>query len=369
MKIKYLWLVLLGMTALFFAASCKSAPPPSAQEAAPTAAEPLDPDTLPPDQGALNALNDAAARAAAARKLVNDFEGPSFFPEDWKAADSLYAQAEQQKKTSTLRDTKESTARYNKAADAFEAMTGKTLAAAYEYGERELTAVRNAAVKAGAEELVPDYLLEADNVVLDAKQKYDSKDYYGAKDSALKAYSMYAAGNTGLEAYNVRMEIAGREFEQYDPVNVEIADETMYSAADDYVAGHYGPAKDKADEALLRYNLALKTAWEAYAAEKGANAATERQNALDLKANVAVRQDFNSAQAIYTQANTAFQAKKFDEAGKLYAECGPMFEKAAGAAREKRRIAEEDLRLANQKMEESDKAAKDAEIILEGGAE
>jgi hypothetical protein len=95
-------------------------------------------------------------------------------------------------------------------------------------------------------------------------------------------------------------------------------------------------------------------------------AATERQIALDAKANVAVRQDFNSAQALYAQANTAFQAERFDEAVSLYNQSRPMFDAAAREALEKQLIAEEALRIANQRMTESDQTAREAEIILEG---
>ena len=364
MKSKYVRWVLLSLLicllVMFTGVSCKSTPPVE---------EPASADSAAPDQAAIDALNAAAARAAAARKLVNDFDGPTLFPSDWQAAESLYSQAEQQKKTSTTEEIKESTARYNKAADAFDAMRDKTLAGYYENKQNELIRARSAAVSAGAYEYVPEYLLEVDNLVAEAEKKYQAKDYYGANDDAKKALSMYEAGAAGLEAYRVREVIADRDFEKYDRNNVSYADDALMSAADDYVAGDFAAAKDKADEALLRYNLALKTAWQAYAGEKGAQVSAERQRALDAKANVAVREDFNSAQAVYTRANTAFQGQRFEEASLLYDECGPKFGAAARAAAEKRQAAETALRRAEVKMAEADQIAKDAEVILEGGIE
>jgi hypothetical protein len=137
----------------------------------------------------------------------------------------------------------------------------------------------------------------------------------------------------------------------------------------DYEARNAAAAQDKADEALLRYNLALRTAKESFAAENGAAAATERQRALDLKANVAVRQDFDSAQSIYNRANSSYRSENFDSAAELYAESRSMYEVVSQVAREKRRIAEEALQTADEKMLESDNIAKDAELILEGGAQ
>ena len=425
MKSKYLLWGFLVLLALFTAVSCKSTPPATPEE---PVAETTDKDSAPPDKASLDALNAAAARAAAARKLVNDFDGSSLLPGDWQAADSLYSQAEQQKKTSTLKETQESTARYNKAADAFEAMSGKTIALYYEKKKAELVKARAAAVSVGAASLIPDYLLEVDNVVADAEKKYQAKDYYAAKDAAEKALSMYEAQKiagdaynkrgavavraeeltpeflsdadkvglnavdkylagdyrgakegaanalsmyqalgAGLDAYKVREEIANRGFERFDSRNVALADDTLRAAANDYTAKNFTAAKDKSDEALLRYNLALKTAWEGYAGERRTAASTERQRAMDAKANVAVRQDFNSAQAVLNQANTAYQGKKFEEAALSYDNSGSMFTKAAQAAREKQRIAEEALQRANQRMAESDEKARNAELILEGG--
>ena len=167
MKRKYLWWVLLGLLALFTAVSCKSKPAP--QEETPPPAQEVTQDT--PDQASLDALNAAAARAAAARKLVMDLDGASYLPDDWKAAEAQYTAAEQQKKTSTRQEVQESTARYNKAADLYDGMTIKLASILYEYAVKELVNARNAAIAAGAETLVPDYLLDADNVIAKAVER------------------------------------------------------------------------------------------------------------------------------------------------------------------------------------------------------
>jgi hypothetical protein len=366
MKSKYMIWALLGLLALAAAVSCGSAPPP---EAAPTPPTPSsqDPDTLPPDQAALNALNEAAARAEAARKMVVDFDGPSLFPQDWQAADSLYSQAGQQKNTNTVRNARESTARYISSAEALEALRDKTLVQYHDNMEKELISARQEAVNAGAMKLVPDYLLEVDNITADAEAKYQQKDYYAAVEAAVEALDRYNAGKTWLEAYNAQMEIADRGFEIYDPRNFEIAEHTLYSAADDYLGGLLDEAQDKAVEALVRFNMALRTGWEFFAGDKRADAADERQLALDLKANVAVTQEFNAAHAEFTRADTAFQAGRFEEAAALYIDCYSQFEVIAELAREKQMAAEQALIRANQKMAESDETARAAEVILEGG--
>ena len=370
MRCKLVIVLLLCLAALFTAVSCKSTPPPPPPQAqVPDSSAPLPSgDDGPPDQALINGLNAAIERANAARKLDMDFDAPTLFPPDWQSADSLFSQAEQMKSSSTIRDTRDSTARYTRAAEALEALADKTLAKNYQDMEEQLTYVRNNIIAAHGQELIPDLLLDADNVTADADAKYQAKDYYAAKDSAQNALQMYTVLKVGLDAYAVREQITGRGFEVYDPLNIEQADAILQSAASDYSSKNISAANDKVDESLLRYNLALQTAWESYAAEKGAASSTERQNALNYRANVAVRQEYNEAQAIHTRANTAFQAARHEEAATLFEESESMFEVIAQVAQEKQRAAQAALNRASQKMSESDEAARRAEVILEGGA-
>ena len=314
MKYKYVCRVFLCMLAFFAIMSCKSAPPvdegpgetrPVEETRPPVQVTPTVP--VGPSQVDLDALEAAAARAAAARKVAIDFEGPSLFPSEWDAAEALHAEAEQQRRTSTKDEVQESTGRYARAADAFEALADKTLAAAFEYAEIELAAAREAAVAAGAEAFAPDLLLDADNKAEDAQDKYQENDFYAALAAA--------------------------------------------------------------EEALLKYNQALIAALESGVARTRAEAAAERQRALDLKANVAARNEYNSAEAVFNRANAAFQGQRYEEAINLYEECQPMFRLSAQMAQLRQQEAEEAMRRANQRVAESDETARSAEAVLGGGLE
>ena len=429
MKRKYVLGVLLGLAVLLGTVACKSEPPAQPQTPSVDASASTSTVDTSPDQAAMDELNRAATRAASARKLVMDFNGPVFLPTDWNNAESLYTQAEQQKNTSTREGIQDSTSRYNRAAAAFEAMTPMTLAAAYDYAESELTAARNTAIDEGIEDYLPDYLQDADDTVVAAVDKYEAKDYYGAKDTAYTAFdkydllgygakvywlsvavvnagaeelvpelldeadnvgldavdkylaadydgaresatiaeSMYVVLQSGLAAYSVREKISVNNLEFYDPQNITLGDDALWGASDDYSAKKFNDANGKTNAAQRYYNSALKTGWECFSAEKGADASTERQRALDLKANVAVRQDFNSAQAVYIRANTAFQSGNHEQAAGLYSESEGMFTEAARTALQKRDVAEEALNRANQRMIQSDETARNAEVVLEGG--
>jgi len=427
MKKKCIWLTLLSLAAVFLVVSCAGTPPP-AVETPPEAPSPAPPVSVPPpspaptpaptpapDQAALNTLNEAIARAEAARKLAGDCDASSFFPSDWESAESLFSQAEQQKNTSTRDGAQESTARYITAAEAYDALIGKISVLYYEQKAKELSDARLAAVNAGAGTLVPDYLLEADNAAADAEDKYQAKDYYGAKSSLDDALVMYSALKDGVEAYYIREDIAERALELIPDVLLEVDTFGLDTIAK-WDAKDYSGAKLGAAEALAMYS-ALKAArnaydvrervvdraeelfpnsisqadaialdaidkWEAkdYLSAKNfaitawmsylnIAASTERQTAIDLKADTAARQDFNSAEAIFNRANTAYRAQRFDEAASLYEECLPIFRKAVQLALDKQRAAEEALRRADKRVAESDETARNAELILEGGVQ
>jgi hypothetical protein len=363
----------------------------------------------------LNALNEAIARAEAARKFAGDCDASSFSPSDWDSAESLFSQAEQLKNTSTRDGAQESAARYITAAEAYDALIEKASGLYYDQKVKELSDARLAAVDAGAGTLVPDYLLEADNAVADAEDKYQAKDYYGAKSGVDDALAMYSALKDGVEAYYIREDIAERAGELIPDVLLEV-DTFGLAAIDKWKAKDYSGAKLDAAEALAMYS-ALKAARNAYdvrervvdraeelfpnsisqadaialdaidkweakdylAARNSATnawmsylniaASTERQTALDLKANTAARQEFNSAEAIYNRANTAYRAQRYDEAASLYEECLPGFRMASQLTLERQRTADEAIRRADQKVAESDEAARNAELILEGGVQ
>jgi hypothetical protein len=368
MKIKYTGYLFLGLVLVIGAAACKS--PPPVTEPAPPTEETVDPDNAPPDQAAVNGLNAAAQRAANARKLVTDFNGPGYFPSDWSVADSLYSQAESRRSSISIRETRESTARYNAAADALEVLAGKTIPQYAVDLEDEVLAARTGAVNAGADYLGQDYLLKADNKAVEALTAYESNEYYSARDSGIDARDMYAALETGVSAYKVRLEIEDRDFVRYDPSAIGATDTMALTALDTYEAdGNIAAAGASAADAFSRYSQSLAKSKESNASDAGAAATAERQRALDIKANVAMRQDYDAANAIFNRAATSYRAREYDEAAGLYFEARSLFESATQTARVKRQAAEEALRTAETKMAESDGNARSAELILEGGAQ
>jgi hypothetical protein len=375
MNIKQSIYIFLGGLVLFLSISCAGSPPPVEESPEPPAAEtpappPVvqDPNKGPPNQAALDALNTAITEANQIRQQVIDFEGPDYFPEDWEAAESQYRLAEDQTGRDTQGDVQEAINRYKGITDVYRELFHKTLPRYADIREREIQEARSAAVYAGIQDVSPRHLLLADEKALDALNQYNGEEYYSAAASAALALNMYHALKAGVDAYHIRQEILTRNFVQYDPYNFEQADDAGIAAIAAYEAEQMEGLQKNAEDIQSLYNLVLKTGWISFAAERGAVAGEQRQAALDAKANVAVRSDFDAAAAFYNRADASFKTENYNDAAEFYVQAEFQFAGAVKSAIEKRQAAEAAIRTAEEKMIESDENARKAELVIEGGA-
>jgi hypothetical protein len=104
----------------------------------------------------------------------------------------------------------------------------------------------------------------------------------------------------------------------------------------------------------------------ALARERAAAVDAERRYALSLRADVAMRNEFNAADAVFNRANAAFDGANYQEAITLNNQSESMFRAVSEAVLRSRRLAEEALARAGERMEESDETARNVESILRG---
>jgi len=328
---------------------------------------PPPPPPPPPEAPASSGLDEAKVKADDARKRAVDFESPAYFPSDWEAAEARYIAAGNMPK-STAGEIQQAAASYNAAADAYDALFRKTIPLYAQAKEDEIMAARNELIATGFTNSFPDYLQNADKIALEANAQYGDGKYYEAKDTAAKALNEYETLMIGARVFLARQEIVDRGFWKYDSDNFDRADEITIAAMNEYEAGNREAAVTKAEEALLRYNLVLSNGWTAYSADRRNSAVSERELALSERANIAARDSFRDADAIFNQAETAFSSKDFQNAAILYTDAEALFVISRQETEEKRLRAIESIRLAEEKIEESDETAIEAERIIEGGS-
>jgi hypothetical protein len=269
---------------------------------------------------------------------------------------------------STQEDIQHKIASYNTLALAYEDLFNKTIPLYAQAREDELMAVRDELIGTGFPRYFPEYLQNADNKALEALDQYEAGDYYQARETTAEAMNEYDTLLTGAKVFQARQEVVDRGFITYDSDNFDRADDVAQTAIEAYEAGDKETALASAEEALLRYNIVLSNGWTAYSGEKRTFSTAERENALTEKANIASRELFREAEALYNQAEQNFASEQFQEAANLYMDAESLFIIARQDTEEKRQRALETIRLAEEKIEESSETATEAERIIEGGS-
>ena len=344
-------------------------PPEPPPQEAPRPQAPVQPETPKPvddrpGQAALDALDAAIARAERERKQAADFGASSYFPADWESAEAAYKAITVDR--NSPQGVEEAERRYNEAADGYNEIFHRSIALYVEELEEELRKARSEALAAGIAELSPEYLLTADQSAAGARELFEAEDYYAADKAAREALDRYRSLAIGAEAYKIREEVVRRDFTGFDADSFKRGDDALLAASAAYEGTAVKEALEGASEARLRYGMALKAGWAAYAAQLRALALRERQNALNAKANVAVKDDFTNIERVFNQAESAYRSETYEEAVNLYVRSEAGFVALTQAAEEKRRIAQAAIDAAEKKLEESDAAARAAEGILEG---
>jgi hypothetical protein len=349
--------------------SC-AATPPAQERQAPQPTQPSAPSTEPAEgvnPSLMAELNTIISRAEEARKRAEDFESPLYFPGEWEAAEALYAQAGLSRRN-TNADISKAIDDYKKAAGSFDSIFKLSIPLYAQAMEDEIMASRNNLIARGGRDNFPEHLTNADKTALQANARYEAEDYYSARDSAVDALLMYQILATALDAWWLKWEIDERDFMLYDADNYDRAGEMVHNAIDAYNNRDLLTAEEQTKEIISRYRQVLSTAWEAYAELHSLLADSERQAAIDTRANIASRDYFMIADSDIKIAQKLLEEKRYEEASKIFISAEAMYIITSMSALEKRRMAVAAMREAAEKIEQSSNAARQAEIIIEGGS-
>jgi hypothetical protein len=357
MKNKFLIILALFTAFSMFLVSCKSAP--AATPAAPAAA------AATTQTAADSQLTAAKSNAEAARQRAMDFQCPDYFPTEWEELEAVYAAANDLPVSNAV-EVQAATNIYNAITPQYDDLMAKAAPLYAQAREDEMMAKRQELISTGFTVYFPEYLKNADDLALTALSQFEAKDYYTAKDTADKAMNEYETLLTGAKVFLTRQEIIDRGFREYDADNFDRADDTVRAAMASYEAGDKEAAIASVEEAQLRYNIVLATGWKAYAAERRDHAVAERQLALEEKVNIAHRNAFREAEAMFTQAEESYNSEVFNEAAIYYTDSEARFAIARIETEERRQRALEAIRMAEEKVVESNDTAAEAGRIIEG---
>lgn len=175
------------------------------------------------------------------------------------------------------------------------------------------------------------------------------------------------------QAQEKRQQVIDNQLDTQDGALIEEFDAALREAEGFYNRGEAalsradrGTAFADAQKALLGYTQFLDQYWLDSAADARTKSLAAQQDALKLKADIAVRDDYNLTTGIHNQGETAYRAREYQRALGFYTESITLYTNVAAAAAEKRRLATLALQSAEVKIAESEKIAANAEAVLNG---
>lgn len=377
MKLKRILIV--AMVTVFILAGCASKPPAPPEpeptppiavpepEPAPAPApvpEPVveptpEPEPAPPviTQEELAELH---AKVLAMRKNAFDLGLPTTHTSEYRAADGVYIPA---KAALDKDDRPVAKQGLEEALALFTSLVLREAPLFTAERARVAEAARNRAYASKAQNNSPVALAASEAFMSDARRYTEAGDYRAAIMEYLNASTAFDAADKGSRAVAVKTTIDSLEFAALDPGNYQIASSKLDTINREVVSAP-SVAQDAAEEALLRFNLALAKGWEMSAGSRRAKAEVYKNQSESIKAQVAVRDLYAEAKAVWDAAAAAQAAGRHQESVPLFDEAEGRFMVVYESAAAKKEAAESAMRAAAEKAAESTAILEKGDAIL-----
>jgi tetratricopeptide (TPR) repeat protein len=165
-----------------------------------------------------------------------------------------------------------------------------------------------------------------------------------------------------------RQVIINAGFDDVDRQAFDEADEMLKRAEEVHDAGLEAfneNAMSDARLALAGFNAIVDAVWMAKTEALRVNSGEKQQEALKLRADIAVKDKYNLATELHNKGSAAFRVKDYFAAIDFFEQSIPAFEETIKIAAEKKEKAEFALKNAEEKITESEKIVEDAIKLLE----
>jgi len=355
MKLKFRYLVLIGFILPFVLFSCKTTDKGARGNLA-----------GPTDDASLENIAQARAAAEESRSKAEYADGDDYFPDEWDLAEGRYSKAKDYEEPETKPESVAQLAEWKALKLVYDDIFNKSAPRFAVEQQKMLAAARAEAVAAGADELVPDRLAQADDFAGKSGEKLEKLDFPGAVMDGKEALDRYNVLVAIAKAHNQQVEADNNQFFSIDPDNYMLAAEAGNKAVDLYDEAKFTEAQEAVDEALGRFTQVVKNGWVSRVEEKASVANEWRTASQEVKANVAVKPEFDAAERVYNNAHVALRAEEYPVAAELFEQSQGLFAKAHDNAVVKRDRAEEALREAERKLAASEEKAQTAAEFLGG---
>jgi hypothetical protein len=359
--------IALLVAALVILASCASKPKVPVTEPVPATTTPavVEPTPTTGPAVAQEDLDKLLAQAKELKKRAFDLKLFEVLPDDYKAADALLAQGQKAYDDKAAEEAKKS---LDSAISAYKDLISRGIVEIAQAKRKEAEDLKSTAVKAGADSSqeerfgAGDEAFKAADELLGAKKAEESIPGFEA------ARLYYELAWKRAVASALKSGIEDKDFAQWDSGNFQLAD-NKYQAEEGFWAS--GNEADRAsgvdalDEAILRYNLVVQKGREMGVSQVKDKTDEAKQRSEDIKANIAVKDQYDSALELYNEGAAKLAAKDYEAAAEAYDKSGSGFSEAYKAAAEKRAKAEAAMASAGEATSESLRKAEEADPLLQ----
>jgi len=325
------------LAAMALALSCATRPTAAPPESAPPApaAEATSAQAATSDVPAPDALK---AKATELRKKAFDLGLKEILADDYAAADKAYALGSEK----YGKDNAASAAAYEDAAARFGKVIEDGLPLLASSERDKARAAEAAAFGKGAASYYYEDCDAASSALAEAEAIEKAGEYEKAVDAYRAVATRFAALGAMCDASAARDRIVERDFAKWDTSNWTIAEGKLASAGD-LLGSDAKASLTAADEAILRYKLVMQNGLSYYMADRKGLSESERERAAGIKSEVAVKDDFEAAAALYASAEEKRAAEDFEAASELYSRSAQAFTAAYDRAKAKMNAARGEL--------------------------
>jgi hypothetical protein len=366
---KPLKIALMVIIAAALFASCASKPKPIAPEPAPAPVAQPAPEPAPVVEAApvisQDELDALLAEAKALKKKAFDFKLFEVLPDDYKASDALYQKG---LASYNAKDAPAAKDGLNAAIASYKDLLDRGIQLVAAAKRKEAEDMKATAIKAGADYSQAERFGAGDEVFDSAAALVDEGKAEEAVPTYEKSRLYYELAFKRAVASQLKLTIDDKGYAKWDSGNFQLA-ETKFAAEEGFWASEKEEDRtagvDGLDEAILRYNLVVQKGREMAVAVVKEKTDASRQRAEAIKANVAVKDMFESAMGMYGEGGSQLAAKEYESAADAYGRSGSAFDDAYAAAAEKRAKATEAMKAAEEATAESQRKASEADPLIE----
>jgi len=366
-------LLVLPITIALILGSCASKPPEPEPEPLPVAEPQAPPEPVAEPVQEAPAVSQAELdslleQAKELKKKSFDLKLFELLPEDYKAAEGSYALAFEAYNAAT-KDPKEgpaAKAKLEACIAAYEDLLARGIVQLAEAKRGQADAMKAASLKVGADAKAVERFDEADMAYVLGQARMNNGDSEGAIEAFERARLYYELAYKRSVASDLRDEISVQDYEAWDSGNYQLA-ENKYAAEEGlWASGRDREAGvDMLDEAILRFNLVIQKGRQSVASGVKVKTDDSKQRAEEIKANVAVKDEYNAALELYKEGTERLSVGDYEEATAILGEANYGFEAAYESAADKRATALAAMAAAEAAAADSARKAEEADKIVE----